>query len=92
MSVLTLTTEEQKHYLGVIAFVRMLLARRPCRCSIYYGERYMNRHLAISQKEIRLLYEQKHDGETRANKRIFKLALKHIQYGEEMHVPIGHSS
>ena len=48
--------------------------------------------IKVISMEIRLLYEQKHDGETRANKRIFKLALKHVQYGEEMHVPIGHSS
>jgi hypothetical protein len=92
MSLLTLTTDEHRHYLGVIAFVRMLLMQRPCRCSRYYGERYINKHLAISHRDIRLLYEQKHQNDDRANKRIFKLALKHIQYGEEMHVPIGHTS
>ena len=86
-----LTSQEHDQYIGVLAYVRKLLAERPCRCQ-RFGDLYVGRHLALSQSEIRSLYELMYQGELRASKRVFKLAIKHIQYGKLMHVPMGHNN
>ena len=94
MTLLTLTKLERSQYSGVIAFVQMLLEDQPCPCTAAFGQRYAGKHLAISIRGIRNLYEATHpdDGESRANKRIFKLALREVQYGKQMYVPIGHNN
>ena len=86
-----LTAQEHDQYIGVLAYVRRLLAERPCRCH-RFGDLYVGKHLALSQIDIRHLYELMYQGELRANKRIFKLALREVQYGRQMYVPIGHNN
>ena len=86
-----LTSQEHDQYIGVLAYVRRLLAETPCRCH-RFGDLYVGRHLALSQGDIRSLYELMYQGELRANKRIFKLALREVQYGTPRYVPMGHNN